>query len=176
MSNKEAKKNIGKKKIKDKFQGKYFLASVSFLYLLLFLVNPEDTEKAIKASAAVFIHILPALLFIIFLMAIMNYFINPRTVSRYVGKGSGIKGWFLAICMGVLSHGPIYAWYPLLKDLRKQGMKIGLIAVFLYSRAIKIPLLPLLVYYFGIAFVVILTGYMIIASIIQGHIIQKIER
>ena len=176
MSNKDDKKNIGKKEIKDKFQGIYFLASVSFLYLILFLFNSEKIEKAIKTSAAVFIHILPALLFIIFLMAIMNYFIKPKTVSRYVGKGSGIKGWFLAIGMGVLSHGPIYAWYPLLSDLRKQGMKIGLIAVFLYSRAIKIPLLPLLVYYFGIAFVVILIGYMIIASIIQGHIIQRIER
>ena len=77
--------------------------------------------------------------------------------------------------MGVLSHGPIYTWYPLLRELRKQGMKIGLMAVFLYSRAIKIPLLPLLVYYFGIAFVIILTGYMIIASIAEGQIVEMIE-
>ncbi len=33
---------------------------------------------------------------------------NLKTVSKYVGKGSGIKGWFLAISTGILSHGPIY--------------------------------------------------------------------
>ncbi len=109
-------------------------------------------------------------------MGITNYFTDPRTVSKYVGKGSGIKGWLLAVFAGMLSHGPIYAWYPLLRDLRNQGMKSGLIAVFLYNRAIKIPLLPLMVYYFRIPFVVILTSYMIVASIIQGQIIQKIDR
>ncbi len=32
-----------------------------------------------------------------------------------------------------------------------------------------------MVYYFGLAFVVTLTGYMIIASIVQEQIIQKIN-
>jgi len=112
---------------------------------------------------------------IIVLMGVMNYFVNPKTVSKYVGKGSGIRGWVLALLTGILSHGPIYAWYPLLRDLRDQGMKTGLVVVFLYARAIKILLLPLMVYYFGTAFVAILTGYMIIAALVQGCIFQSIE-
>ena len=101
---------------------------------------------------------------------------NPKTVSKYVGKGSGIKGWFLAISTGILSHGPIYVWYPLLKDLRDRGMRSGLIAAFLYCRAIniKIPLLPLMVYYFGVLFVVVLLPYIVIASIVEGEIIEII--
>jgi len=87
------------------------------------------------------VEIFPALIVIILLNGIMNYLVNPKTVSRYVGEGSGIKGWFLAIFTGILSHGPIYGWYPLLRDLRNEGMKSGLIAVFLYNRAIKMPLL-----------------------------------
>ena len=122
------------------------------------------------------VQILPALFFIILLMGITNYFVHPKTVSKYVGKDSGIKGWLLAILTGVLSHGPVYAWYPFLRDLRNQGMKSGLVAVFLYNRAIKIPLLPLMVYYFGMPFVVILACYMVIASIVQGQIVQLIER
>ncbi len=51
-------------------------------------------------------------------------------------------------------------------------MRIGLIAAFIYSRAIKIPLLPLMIYYFGFMFVVLLTIYMIIAAVIQGKIIE----
>ena len=89
-----------------------------------------------------------------------------------MGEGSGTKGWLLSISAGILSHGPIYVWYPLLKDLRNHGMRIGLIAAFIYSRAIKIPLLPLMIYYFGFMFVVLLTIYMIIAAVIQGKIID----
>jgi hypothetical protein len=44
--------------------------------------------------------------------------VKTLTVSKYVGKGSGIKGWPLAIYTGKLSHGPIYALYPLLRRLR----------------------------------------------------------
>ena len=176
MKQKGDKEKAGKKRKEDKYHGIYFLSSVVFVYLLLFLFNPLNAEKSLKTSANILIQICPALFLIILLMGIMNYFVNPKTVSKYVGEGSGIKGWLLAIFRGILSHGPIYAWYPLLKDLREQGMKIGLITVFLYNRAIKIPLLPLMVYYFGIPFVIILTGYIIIASIVQGHIIQKIDR
>jgi uncharacterized membrane protein YraQ (UPF0718 family) len=105
-------------------------------------------------------------------MAIIQYFLTPKTVSKYVGQGSGLKGWILAIFTGILSHGPIYAWYPVLKELRQHGMRSGLVAAFLYNRAIKIPLLPLMVYYFGIQFVVILLMWMIIASVVEGKIIE----
>ena len=175
MKQKGDTEKAGKKRKEDRYHGIYFTGSVVFVYLLLFLFNPLNVEKSLKASASILIQLCPALLLIILLMGMINYFINPKTVSKYVGEGSGIKGWLLAIFTGMLSHGPIYAWYPLLKDLRDQGMKTGLITTFLYSRAIKIPLLPLMVYYFGIPFVVILTSYMIIASVVQGQIIQKID-
>lgn len=109
-------------------------------------------------------------------MGLMYYFVTPKTVRKYVGEGSGLKGWFLAISTGVLSHGPIYVWYPLLRDLRDQGMKNGLVAAFLYNRAIKLPLLPLMIYYFGALFVAILLIYMIIGSIFQGKIFDIIEQ
>jgi len=165
-----------KKRNGAKYNGIYFLGTVVFIYFLLFFSHPENIEKSLEISAVVLIKIFPSLLLIILFMGIMNYFVNHRTVSKYVGKGSGIKGWFLAIFTGMLSHGPVYAWYPLLRDLRNQGMKSGLIAAFLYNRAIKIPLLPLMIYYFGTRFVLIFTCYIVVASIIQGWIIQRIEK
>jgi len=75
----------------------------------------------------------------------------------------------------VLCHGPIYVWYPLLKDLKEHGMRTGLVAVFLYNRAIKLPLLPIMIFYFGVFFVIILRIYMVVVSIFQGKIIEIIE-
>ena len=109
-------------------------------------------------------------------MGITNYFVSPKAVSKHVGKGSGVKGWSLAVLAGILIHGPIYVWYPLLKELRDKGMRSGLVAVFLYNRAIKIPLLPLMVFYFGTVFVAVLSMYMVIASIFEGKVIEMIER
>jgi len=175
MRQKREAQNAEEKGNKERSYGAYFLCAIVFLYLFLFLFEPEKVQKSLKASGHMLVQIFPALIVIILLMALMNYFVNPKIVSKYVGKGSGITGWFLAVFAGILSHGPIYVWYPLLRNLRNQGMKSGLIAVFLYNRAIKIPLLPLMVHYFGIPFFVILTGYMIIASIAEGHIVEMIE-
>jgi len=61
-----------------------------------------------------------------------------------------------------------------LADLRDKGMANSYIVVFLYNRAIKPQLLPIMIYYFGWLFVAVLTFYMIIASIINGLIVNKI--
>jgi uncharacterized membrane protein YraQ (UPF0718 family) len=166
-------KGKGKGK-KERYYGLYFLGSVILLYIVLFLVKPESSQQALKVSGEVLFQIAPVLLLIFIFMVALNYFLNPKTVSKYVGQGSGIKGWLLAITTGMLSHGPIYIWYPLLKELQDQGMRNGLIAAFLYNRAIKLPHLPLMVYYFGPVFVVLLLIYMVIASIIEGKLIEII--
>ena len=157
------------------FYGIYFLSFTIFLYLLLFLKWPEKAQLSTKTSLNLLLHIIPVLLLVTLVMALINYYAHPETIKKYIGKGSGIKGWLLAVSMGILSHGPIYAWYPFLKDLRNSGMRNGLIAVFLYNRAIKIPLLPLMLYYFGVKYVVVLITYMIAASIVEGKIIEMIE-
>ena len=167
-----SKKGVKKK---DGYYGIYFLISVILVYVILYFSKPEKIQESLKMSGELLIQILPALLLVIVFMGFMNYFLNPKKVKKYVGKESGARGWLLAIFTGVLSHGPIYIWYPLLKDLREQGMSNGLIAVFLYNRAIKIPLLPLMIYYFGINFVVLLLICMIIASMVEGKIIDMMN-
>ena len=106
-------------------------------------------------------------------MAIINYFVSPQKLVRYIGKSAGIKRWIIAIITGIISTGPIYLWYPLLSELKKQGVSNGFIATFLYNRAIKIPLIPLMIFYFGLAYVIVLTIVMIIISIVQGLIVEK---
>jgi len=152
-----------------------FLIVVIILYVVLFLLTPDKIINSLSASRDIFVNIIPVLILVIFLMGISNYLLKLKKVSKYLGEKSGFKGWFLSALFGILSHGPIYVWYPLLKDLKKHGMRTGLIAVFLYNRAIKIPLLPVMIFYFGIYFVIILCFYMIVASIFQGKIIEIME-
>jgi len=169
-------KNKEKKKKKDKkWPSLYFLGIVIVLYIILFCLNPKHTYNSFKASGDIFIKLIPVLLLVVLLMGLINHFLRPKAIARYLGKESGIKGWFLAISAGILSHGPIYIWYPMLEDLRKQGMRTGLASVFLYNRAIKIPLLPVMIYYFGLEFTVTLLICVVIASLIGGKVIEMLE-
>ena len=153
----------------------YFLVFVILLYIFIFWLSPEKVLSSIETSIQIFIQVVPVIIAVIFLMGISNYFLKPKTVMKYLGKESGTKGWLLAISFGILSHGSIYVWYPLLKELKGHGMRIGLIAAFLYNRAVKIPLLPLMIFYFGVPFVAVLTLYMIIASVVEGKILETIS-
>jgi hypothetical protein len=51
-------------------------------------------------------------------------------------------------------------------------MRPGLVSVFLYTRAIKLPLLPLLIHYFGLAFSLILLSYLILFSLPAGVLLE----
>jgi phosphoenolpyruvate carboxylase len=54
-------------------------------------------------------------------------------------------------------------------------MRMPLAAVFLYSRAIKIPLLPLMIHYFGTAYTLVLCLYLLGFSIICGFLMAWLE-
>ena len=154
----------------------YFLAGVLVFYLGLLPFAPAGVRKSLWTSGGILLRIIPIFVLVLVFMTAIHYFLTPKSVSKYVGKGSGLKGWLLAILTGILSHGPIYAWYPALQELRQHGMRSGLAAAFLYNRAIKIPLLPVIVYYFGVKYVGILLGCMILASVLEGMIIEMLER
>lgn len=168
------KRKKGKKK--DTPYEWYFLGIVWALYGFLFLVDRTKTLTALDTSGQVLINIAPIIIVVFLLMGLMNYFMKPKAIAKHVGEESGAKGWGLAIAAGILSHGPIYVWYPLLKDLNDKGMRLGLVAAFLYNRSIKLPLLPVMIFYFGWGFVVILMVGMILASFLEGTVIDIMDK
>lgn len=161
-------------KKRQKKIGNIMLLIVVSLYLLTALFDPESGYEALQQSFDVFKTILPILVVVLFLMTFINSFIQPQKISQYLGKKSGSKGWFIAVLGGLLSHGPGYLWYPILSDLREHGVKNGLIVAFFYARSIKIPWLPMMASYFGIAFTITLTLYVLLAALIQGLIAEKL--
>jgi uncharacterized membrane protein YraQ (UPF0718 family) len=83
-----------------------------------------------------------------------------------------VKGFLLSAAAGILSMGPIYAWYPLLKDLREKGAANLLIAIFLCNRAVKPFLMPIMISYFGWVYVMILTVFTITGSVAAGYLVR----
>ncbi len=154
------------------FRGKYLLVAVLVLYGIFFLVNSGGALSALQKSSTILTKILPIFVVVILFTATLNYFIKPKQIAKHLGQKSGMKGWFWALAAGVISHGPMYAWYPLLDDLRSHGMKDEYIVVFFASRAIKIPLLPIMIDYFGLTFTIVISLYMLFGALIQGLCMQ----
>ena len=145
-----------------------FPIGILVIYVILFLATPDKANQAIKSSGNVFLSMLIPLALVFIIMLLINLFLKPAAVARFLGKGSGVKGIVLAAVAGIISTGPIYAWYPLLKDLKDKGAGESSIAIFLYNRAVKPFLLPVMIGYFGWLYVVILTIIMVLASIAVG--------
>jgi uncharacterized membrane protein YraQ (UPF0718 family) len=60
--------------------------------------------------------------------------------------------------------------------LKEKGMEDSLVAAFLYNRAVKIPLLPMMIYYFGWPFTLVLSSLMVLFSILNGVVVQRLAR
>ncbi|HHB76784.1 MAG TPA: permease [Desulfobulbus sp.] len=151
------------------FRGTYFFLVVLLLYGVLFLINSTTTQPALLKSVHILVRILPIFVVVILFTALLNYFLQPRQIAGYLGRESGYMGWLWALAGGVISHGPMYAWYPLLENLRSNGMRDELIVVFFASRTIKIPLLPIMIDHFGLKFTVVLSFYILIGALLQGY-------
>jgi hypothetical protein len=56
------------------------------------------------------------------------------------------------------------------------GPKYALVAVALYARAIKLPLLPLLAHYFGLAYMLVLSLWLAVFALIIGALAERLAR
>ena len=164
---------VPKIKKSKKRSGLVMLAVVGCMYLLTFYFNPQAGQDALLAAFKILKMIIPILLIVFFLMALLHTFIDAKSISKHIGEQSGVRGWMIALVGGILSHGPAYVWYPMISDLRNHGARDGLIVAFFYTRSIKLPWLPLMVSYFGLAFTLVLTLLVILSAWIQGLITDK---
>ena len=93
----------------------------------------------------------------IVLAYILIYLLRKFKIKQYAKK---VKNKILlAYVLGILSHGPIYAWYPLLKELEFSEEEL---LAFFYLRGIKLPQIPLQIALLGLKLTLLLNSYLLI--------------
>jgi uncharacterized membrane protein YraQ (UPF0718 family) len=151
-----------------------FLTAVIIVYIISFLFDKEYTKNAFSHFIDVLLNIAPIILVVFIFMFVMNYFIKPEAINKHLGKESGIKGWAYALISGMIIPAPPYVVFPLLGQFKKSGMKTSLIVAFLYNRNLQITFIPVMAYYFGIPFTIVISTYVFLFSIISGLVVEKI--
>ncbi len=152
----------------------YFLIIIILLFFPLYFIFPDKGALVLNSFLKLSLQILPAFLIVYIIMLLMNYFIDNKTLKKLMGEKAGLKGWLISILAGIISAGPIYVWYPLMKDLQNQGVKNRFLISFLYNRGIKLQWAPVLISYFGWMYSLILLLTMALVSIPQGIITEKL--
>ena len=165
MMNKEKKKKKGKINY-------IFLAISIIAYLIAILISPEKSGLLNKNIFNLMLKILPVLVLIFLFMFILEIFFPIKKMSDILKKQKNAVLWGVAIFTGILSTGSVYLWYPILKELKENGVKQEILAVFIFNRAIKLQLLPMMIIYFGLKYVIILTIVMILISIPYGIVFK----
>ena len=165
-----------KNKKKFQFKGLKLLGIVVLLYAIAFLLDPHRGGMSLEGFWHVVKTLIPILAVVIVLTAMMNFWFDPKDLAKHLGQESGIRGWLIALAAGVVSHGPMYAWYPMIQDLREKGARDGLIVAFFYARAVKLFLLPMMAAYFGLTFTVVLTILILAAAWGQGIVMNFLTK
>lgn len=163
-------------KIKKLPGGVKFMLGMLAVYLLASLVDKAFVLSALNQSIQTFIQLLPILAVVFAIIFIVNLFLKPETIKKHLGQDSGLKGWLYASLGSVLIVSPPYVIFPLLGQLKQHGMKYSLMAVFLGNRNVQPAFLPVMVYYFGLPFTVIISSYILIFSILSGILVGKVMK
>ena len=150
---------------------KFFLATV-FLYVIIFFTNPELFHNSWNNFLQMIYKIIPLLVLIFPIMFLVNHFVKPDKIKKYFGKQASLKADLYATIAGILISGPPYVLYPMLGDLKKNGMSNRALAIFLYNRNVKIPFVPVMIAYFGLAFTIIISVLIVIFGFLSGKIID----
>ena len=155
--------------------GWWFLAAIVLLYLIVGWLDPRLSAASFSRFVSTTTELLPVFGVMFLLLWLFNRYARPGQVVKHLGRAAGMRAWLFSIGAGILSIGPAYLWYPVLGTLRSEGLRPGLAAAFLYSRAIKIPMLPLMAYYFGMSYATLFVVCVLLFSAIVGAAMERWE-
>jgi len=155
-------------KLKDRFWWNWiFLFIILIMYLIIGFFNFDYFLLVWKEVYNIFIkQILWVLVIVFFLMFILNILLEKEKVKQLIKNSNNFTKYIFSIIWGIFSTGPVYMWYPFLKQLKDHWLHYGHIASFIYARAIKLPFITVMILYFWLKYTIIFNFVLLFLSFI----------
>jgi len=142
---------------------------------ILLSIFPDRRDIVFTASWEFFVEMIWILPAVMILMGLFMVWVSKDMVVKYLGRTSGIKGFFLALLFGALPTGPLYVAFPMAAALMKKGACISNIIVFLSAWAcIKIPQEMVELQFLGLKFMALRLILIIIFVAIMAISIERL--
>lgn len=147
------------------------LILVALAYVVVLILSPDKAIKSVGNSVYYLIEMLQVLPVIFLLTVVIEALVPKEMIMRGFGDKSGIKGNLLALLLGSISAGPIYAAFPISKTLLGKGASVPNIVIILSTWAvIKVPMLANEAKFLGINFMIIRWVLTVLAIFIMAYI------
>jgi len=120
---------------------KYFLV-IAAINLILLLLKPEVGLTSFKISADNLLEVFMIIPPIFILLGLLDIWVQRETMIKLMGEKSGLIGITIAILLGSVAAGPLYAAFPIAGVLLKKGSKFSNIIIFIGAwSTTKIPMM-----------------------------------
>ncbi len=158
-------------KIKAIAKKNKLLLLVAAAYIVVLIISPEKAIKSVGNSMYYLLEMLQVLPVIFLLTVVIEALIPKELIMRGFGEKSGFRGNLLALLLGSISAGPIYAAFPISKALLEKGASISNIVIILSTWAvIKLPMLANEAKFLGINFMIVRWVLTVIAIFVMAYI------
>jgi uncharacterized membrane protein YraQ (UPF0718 family) len=144
---------------------------LSLSILITLLIYGLDAHKGLIITETVYVtffQVLDIIVAVSIFIGLFQVWVKPPTIVKWLGKGSGWKGFVLVCIFPILMGGSLFTVFPLLKTLRDKGARPGAIASFITAWGGKAPLLPLEVQFLGWPFALVRIAFVILFAFVMG--------
>lgn len=152
---------------------------IIFVLIMNIILWPYNQELAMKSilNSAYFLrevfYILPP---IMILMGLLDVWVPKVIIEAHLGKESGIKGQILSILLGTAAAGPLFAAFPIALSLKKKGVRIANVVIFLGSWAtIKIPMILMESNFINLKFALLRFAITVPFILLMGMLMEKLN-
>ena len=141
--------------------------------IILLSIFPDRRDVVFTTSWEFFIEMIWILPAVMILMGLFMVWEPKDMVVKYLGRTSGIKGFFLALLFGALPTGPLYVAFPMAAALIKKGARISNAIIFLNAWAcIKLPQEMVELQFLGPKFMALRLILTIIFAVVMATLIE----
>lgn len=117
--------------VKALFKRYIFFIVCLIIIIIVTILNKDLGLKSFNIAFSSFKQMLQVVPPIMIILALIDVWIPRETMMKYMGDNSGIKGVSLAMLIGSIAAGPMYAAFPFTKVLLKKGVKFSNIIIFM---------------------------------------------
>ena len=117
--------------VKALFKRYIFFIVCLIVTIIITILNKDLGLKSFNIAFSSFKQMLQVVPPIMIILALIDVWIPRETMMKYMGDNSGIKGVSIAMLIGSIAAGPMYAAFPFTKVLLKKGVKFSNIIIFM---------------------------------------------
>jgi len=147
-------------------------ASTAALLAMSFLKDRDKTRQALAKAWKSFENILPQFISILLLIGFILAILDEATISRLLGRDSGLTGMAIAAVVGSVTLIPGFVAFPLAASLLEAGAGYGQIAMFVTTlMMVGVVTLPMEISYFGKRLAIKRNALALLYSVIASFLI-----